>query len=73
MYHRIAAARAEGKAHQVKSGRYELWSRDTFEGKTYLCGVFSTLEEAQAELERQEKASLSQDEMLRDTFWIHLP
>lgn len=73
LFHRIKAAKEEGTAHPVKSGRYELWSHDTFEGRTYLCRVYYSYEEAMAELKRCEKEALSQPKELRDTYWIAGP
>ena len=49
---------------------YELWSRDTFEGRTFLCAVFDNYEEARAALDQCRQDAFSQDEALRDSYWL---
>ena len=49
---------------------YELWSRDTFEGRTFLCAVYDDYEKARAALEKCRRKALSQDEELRDSYWL---
>ncbi len=59
-----ANGRSGGDTH------YELWSRDTFEGRTFLCAVFDNYEEARAALDQCRQDALSQDEALRDSYWL---
>ena len=59
-----ANGRSDGDTH------YELWSRDTFEGRTFLCAVFDNYEEARAALDQCRQDALSQDEALRDSYWL---
>lgn len=49
---------------------YELWSRDTFEGRTFLCDVYDSYEEARSALDLCRASALTQDEELRDTYWL---
>lgn len=61
----------EGRnGHTAKGILYELWSRDTFEGRTFLCDVYDNYEEAVIALRQCRKSSLTQDEVLRDTYWL---
>lgn len=61
----------EGRGgHAVKEAMYELWSRDTFEGRTFLCDVYDDYDEACAALRRCRESALTQDEELRDTYWL---
>ncbi len=54
----------------VRDALYELWSRDTFEGRTFLCDVYDNYEEAEAALRQCRERALTQDEKLRDTYWL---
>lgn len=56
--------------HAVKETLYELWSRDTYEGRTFLCDVYDNYEEAVAALRQCRESALSQDEELRDSYWL---
>ncbi len=49
---------------------FELWGRDSFEGRAFLCGVYDNYEEARADLVRCSQGALSQDEELRDSYWL---
>jgi len=65
------ASRPKGEAGRATSETvYELWSRDTFEGRTFLCNVYDNYEEAVATLSRCRESALTQDEELRDTYWL---
>ncbi len=50
---------------------YEVWGTDTFAGEDYLCGTFTSPEEANLLCRNQQyKVAKTQDEGLRDTFWV---
>jgi len=50
---------------------YELWGEDTFSNETYFVGLYATNSSAnRAKRKHEEDAESSQDEGLRDTFWI---
>lgn len=71
IFHRRAAAEEAGKAKPANTGiMYELWGCDTLEHDSFLCGVFHKYEDAKAALDENERMALSQDEGVRDTFWI---
>ena len=61
---------APGKGRGGAHPRYELWGRDTFEGRSFLCGEYEDYEEACADLLRCRLSALSQDEELRDAYWL---
>ena len=52
------------------SKRYEVWGYDTFAGEDYLCGTYSTRNEAQQMFRKMERRALSQPVSLRDTFEV---
>ena len=52
------------------SKQYEVWGYDTFSGEDYLCGTYSTRNEAQQMLRKMECRALSQPVSLRDTFEV---
>ena len=52
------------------SKQYEVWGYDTFSGEDYLCGTYSTRNEAQQMLRKMERRALSQPVSLRDTFEV---
>lgn len=54
----------------AREALYELWSRDTYEGRTFLCDVYDDYEEAVAALRQCRESALDQDEELRDTYWL---
>ena len=50
---------------------YQLWGNDTFSNETYLCGVYMHYSSAHRAMNQRMKRNLtSQDEGLRDTYWI---
>ena len=54
--------------------RWTLMGRDTFAREDYVVGEYDTAEEAELRLSEREKAvEQTQDESLRDTFWIIPP
>ena len=65
---RMDGAGDSGRA--VTEPLYELWSRDTFEGRTFLCDVYDSYEEARSALDCCRASALTQDEELRDTYWL---
>lgn len=70
----VQAQKATGSAKlsskHAENTHYELWSHDTFEGSTFLCAVFDNYEEARAALDQCRMEALSQDEELRDSYWL---
>ena len=61
---------ASQKGRDSVDTHFELWSRDTFEGRTFLCAVFDNYEDARAALNQCRMEALSQDEELRDSYWL---
>ena len=61
---------APGRVRGGAPPRYELWGRDTFEGRSFICGEFEDYEEACNALMRCRQSALSQDEELRDAYWL---
>jgi hypothetical protein len=49
---------------------YELWGTDTFDGNSFLIKIYENKDEAEEMLCELEQDVLSQDESVRDTFWI---
>lgn len=50
---------------------YEVWGNDTFSNETYFVGLYTTNSSANRAMHRHEEdAKKTQDEEVRDTFWI---
>lgn len=59
---------------QAVSVRYKVMGHDTFAREDYFVGEFATKEEAEACVRaREERVAKTQDEALRDEFWIVPP
>ena len=64
----------EAELARVKGLRWKLMGHDTFAREDYLVGEFDSAEEAEHRLREKESAvAETQDEPLRDTFWILSP
>ena len=67
---RKATDSAKASSKFAKDTHYELWGHDTFEGSTFLCAVFDNYDDARAALDQCRMDALSQDEELRDSYWL---
>lgn len=71
LFQRITRALSTADGHTATDRvLYELWSTDTFEGRTFLCEVYKDYDEACAALKRCLESAPAQDEDLRDTYWL---
>jgi hypothetical protein len=67
----IAALNTDSKR---KGGNWKVMGRDTFSREDYLVGEFATEEDARKRMrESESRAAKTQDEALRDTYWIVPP